>query len=249
MEFQRATCLVTGAASGIGRAVTEILLERGAGVVANDLNEDRLADVLARGATAAPGDLTDAAGLQRVIETATSAGVTHLVNAAGIIELRQIEDVDEAMYDRIFAINARALFFLSQALCPVLPDGGAVVNVSSTAAKTGTTLETAVYAATKAAVLSITRSFAFQYAERGVRVNAVCPGIIDTPMQDKVLADIAAQRDIIAQELDAARLSMVPLGRAATPRECADIMVFLLSDAARYMTGQAVNVSGGLVTW
>lgn len=249
MEFQRATCLVTGAASGIGGAVAEILLERGAGVVANDLSEDGLADVLERGATAAPGDLTDPAALQRVIETAMSASVTHVVNAAGIIELRQIEDVDAAMYDRIFAVNARALFFLSQALCPVLPDGGAIVNVSSTAAKTGTTLETAVYAATKAAVLSMTRSFAFQYAGRGVRVNAVCPGIIDTPMQDKVLADIAAQRDITAQELDAARLSMVPLGRAATPRECAEVMVFLLSDAARYMTGQAVNVSGGLVTW
>lgn len=249
MEFQHATCLVTGAASGIGRAVAEILLERGAGVIANDLSDDRLADLVERGATAAAADLTDADGLQRVIETATSAGVTHLVNAAGIIELRRIEDVDAATYDRIFAVNARALFFLSQALCPVLPDGGAVVNVSSTAAKTGTTLETAVYAATKAAVLSMTRSFAFEYAERGVRVNAVCPGIIDTPMQDKVLADIAAQRAITARELDEARLKLVPLGRAAAPRECAEIMVFLLSDAAGYMTGQGINVSGGLVTW
>jgi NAD(P)-dependent dehydrogenase (short-subunit alcohol dehydrogenase family) len=249
MELQQATVLVTGAASGIGRAVAEILLERGAAVVANDLAADRLADLVDRGATAVPADLTDPHGLQTVIETATSAGVTHLVNAAGIIELRSIEDVDEAMYDRIFAVNARALFFLSQAICPVLPPGGAVVNVSSSAAKTGTTLETAVYAATKAAVLSMTRSFAFQYADRGVRVNAVCPGIIDTPMQDKVLADIAARRGIDAQELDEARTKTVPLGRAATPRECAEIMVFLLSDAAAYMTGQAVNVSGGLVTW
>jgi NAD(P)-dependent dehydrogenase (short-subunit alcohol dehydrogenase family) len=249
MELQHATCLVTGAASGIGRAVAEILLERGATVVANDLAGDRLDDLVQRGAIAAPADLTDPEGLQRVVDAATSAGVTHLVNAAGIIELRSIEDVDAAMYDRIFAVNARALFFLSQAICPVLPEGGAVVNVSSSAAKTGTTRETAVYAATKAAVLSMTRSFAFEYADRGVRVNAVCPGIIDTPMQDKVLADIAVQRGISAQELDEARTKTVPLGRAATPRECAEIMVFLLSGASAYMTGQAVNITGGLVTW
>lgn len=249
MEFEHATCLVTGAASGIGHAVADVLLERGATVLANDLDGDRLGDLAERGATALRADLTDPAALQGVIDAATAAGVTHLVNAAGIIELRPIEDVDPAMWDRIFGVNARALFFLSQAICPVLPEGGSVVNVSSTAAKTGTTLETSVYAATKAAVLSMTRSFAHRYAERGVRVNAVCPGIIDTPMQDKVLADIAIQRGTTPAELDAARLKTVPLGRAASPRECAGIIVFLLSDTAGYMTGQAVNVSGGLVTW
>jgi NAD(P)-dependent dehydrogenase (short-subunit alcohol dehydrogenase family) len=249
MDLQQATCLVTGAASGIGRGVAEGLLDRGAAVLANDVNGDALGDLAERGATALPADLTDPAARQGVVDAAVSAGVTHLVNAAGIIELRPIEDVDEASWDRVFAVNAKALFFLSQAICPRLPDGGAVVNLSSTAAKTGTTLETAVYAATKAAVLSMTRSFANQYAPRGVRVNAVCPGIIDTPMQDKVLADIAAQRGISAAELDGARLKTVPLGRSASPRECAEIILFLLSDTAAYMTGQAVNVSGGLVTW
>jgi NAD(P)-dependent dehydrogenase (short-subunit alcohol dehydrogenase family) len=248
MELQQSTCVVTGAASGIGRAVAEMLLERGAAVIAVDRDAERLADLGERGATVAPCDLTEEAALAALVAQATDAGVTHLVNAAGIIELRPLEEVDGAMWDRIFAVNARALFFLSQGICQVLPSGGAVVNVSSTAAKTGTTLETSVYAATKAAVLSLTRTFAHQYAPRGVRVNAVCPGIIDTPMQDKVLDDIARQRGISARELDEARLKTVPLGRAASPRECAEIMLFLLSDGASYMTGQAVNVSGGLVT-
>jgi NAD(P)-dependent dehydrogenase (short-subunit alcohol dehydrogenase family) len=249
MEYQQATCLVTGAASGIGRAVAELMLERGAAVIANDLDGDRLGELAERGVTTVAADLTDPDGLGRIVEAASSAGVTHLVNAAGIIELRPLEDVDPSMWDRIFAVNARALFFLSQAICPRLPETGSVVNVSSTAAKTGTTLETAVYSATKAAVLSMTRSFAAQYAAKGVRVNAVCPGIIDTPMQDKVLDDIARQRGIAARELDEARLKTVPLGRSASPRECAQVIAFLLSDEAAYMTGQAVNVSGGLVTW
>jgi NAD(P)-dependent dehydrogenase (short-subunit alcohol dehydrogenase family) len=249
MELQDATCLVTGAASGIGRAVAELLLDRGANVIVNDVAGDRLGDLVERGATPAVADVTDHKAMSGVVELATEAGITHLVNAAGVIELRSIEDVDEAIYDRTFAVNARAVFFLSQALCPALKPGGAVVNVSSTAAKTGTTLETAVYAATKAAVLSMTRSFAFQYASRGIRVNAVCPGIIDTPMQDKVLADIAAQRGVDARELSEARNRTVPLGRAASARECAEIMVFLLSDVSAYMTGQSINISGGLVTW
>jgi NAD(P)-dependent dehydrogenase (short-subunit alcohol dehydrogenase family) len=249
MEFQEATCLVTGAASGIGRAVTELLLDRGAEVLGVDLNAEPLEQLRARGATPIVADLTDPDGFDRVVEAARAAGITHLVNAAGIIELRPIEDVDREMWQRTFAVNAEALFFLSQALVPELPSGGAVVNLSSTSAKTGTTLETTVYAATKAAVLSITRSYAHQHAARNVRVNAVCPGIVDTPMQDKVLADIAVVQGTTAEALEAARTQTVPLGRPASARECAEIIVFLLSDGAAYMTGQSVNVSGGLVTW
>ena len=125
------------------------------------------------------------------------------------------------------------------------PSGGAIVNLSSSSAKLATTTEAAVYASSKAAVLSITRSFAYAFAPNGVRVNAICPGIIDTPMQDKVLADVAAKRGMTVEELSTARNKTVPLGRAASADECAGAIWFLLSDEAGYMTGQAINYTGG----
>jgi NAD(P)-dependent dehydrogenase (short-subunit alcohol dehydrogenase family) len=98
-------------------------------------------------------------------------------------------------------------------------------------------------------VLSITRSFAYAFAPKGVRVNAICPGIIDTPMQKKVLADVAAERGVTVEELATARNRTVPLGRSASADECAGAIWFLLSDEGGYMTGQAMNYTGGLVMW
>ena len=147
----------------------------------------------------------------------------------------------------IFAVNAEAVFFLCQAVGPRLRPGGAIVNLSSTSAKVSSTTEAAIYAASKAAVVSITRSFAYALASRPVRVNAVCPGITDTPMQDRVLEDVARIRGTNFDELAEARLASVPLGRTSSPDECAGLIRFLLSEESGYMTGQAVNFSGGLV--
>jgi len=149
----------------------------------------------------------------------------------------------------VMAVNAKAIFFLCQAFVPRLPPGGAVVNVSSGAGKTGSTHEAAVYGASKAAVLSVTRSFANAYANLGVRVNAVCPGLVDTPMNDVVVDGIAPLRGLAPDEYGRARLAAVPLGRLAEPREVAEVIAFLLSNASSYMTGQSVNVTGGMVTY
>jgi len=146
-------------------------------------------------------------------------------------------------------VNARALFFLTQAFAARLPPGGAIVNVASGAGKTGSTHEAAVYGASKAAVLSLTRSFAHAYAGRGVRANSVCPGLIDTPMNDVVIEGIAPLRGMETDEYARSRIGMVPLERLADPREVAEVIVFLLSDAASYMTGQSVNVTGGMITF
>ena len=127
--------------------------------------------------------------------------------------------------------------------------GGAVVNLSSSSAKLAGTTEAAVYACSKAAILSITRSFAYEFARRGVRVNAVCPGIVDTPMQEEVVEKVSAIRGMASEEFREARNRGVPLGRAASPGECARVIRFLLTDDAGYMTGQAINITGGLVTW
>jgi NAD(P)-dependent dehydrogenase (short-subunit alcohol dehydrogenase family) len=130
-----------------------------------------------------------------------------------------------------------------------MPSGGAIVNLSSSSAKLSSTVDVTPYSSSKAAILGVTRSFAYALASRNVRVNAICPGIIDTPMQDKVLEQVAPLRGMTVEELAQARLKSVPLGRVGTPEETAALTWFLLSDDAGYMTGQAVNLTGGLVMW
>jgi NAD(P)-dependent dehydrogenase (short-subunit alcohol dehydrogenase family) len=239
--------VVTGAASGIGQAVALRLLREGASVVAADRNDAGLARVVEAGATPFVGDLAVDVGRDRLVEV--GAGVDLLVNAAGIIRLKPILEFTVQDIRDIYAINVEATWDLVSRIGRTMPRGGAVVNLSSSSAKLATTTEAAVYASSKAAVLSITRSFAYAFAPKGVRVNAICPGIIDTPMQERVLADVAAERGLTAEELSAARNRMVPLGRSASADECAAAIWFLLSDEAAYMTGQAINFTGGMVTW
>jgi NAD(P)-dependent dehydrogenase (short-subunit alcohol dehydrogenase family) len=239
-------CVVTGAASGIGRATALHLLGTGARVVAVDRDEAGLAEVAALGAETLVADVTAPEGRRAIAAVAAPVG---LVNAAGVIRLAPIADVTEADWDAIHAVNVRAVFFLLQAMADALPAGAAVVNVASTAGKTGSTVEAAAYGASKAAVLSVTRSFAHAWARRGVRVNAVCPGVVETPMNQVVLDGIAAARGVSVEAIEAARREAIPLGRTASADEVARVIAFLLSADAGYMTGQAVNVSGGLVTY
>jgi NAD(P)-dependent dehydrogenase (short-subunit alcohol dehydrogenase family) len=237
--------VVTGAASGIGEAVARRLLAESVEVVGADRDEAGLARLAAQGARTLAVDLARPDDRARVVEAAD--GGDYLVNAAGIIRLQPIFETTLDDWRDIFAVNAEAVFFLCQAVGPRLRPGGAIVNLSSTSAKVSSTTEAAIYAASKAAVVSITRSFAYALASRPVRVNAVCPGITDTPMQDRVLEDVARIRGTTFDELAQARLAGVPLGRTSSPDECAGLIHFLLSEESGYMTGQAVNFSGGLV--
>ena len=240
---RRAT--VTGAASGIGEAVARRLRCDGVDVIAVDRDEAGLARVARLGAHPLVADLADPDDRQRVVEA--SDGGDYLVNAAGIIRLRPIFEATSEDWRDIFALNGEAVFFLCQQIGPRLRSGGAIVNLSSTSAKVSSTTEAAIYAASKAAVISISRSFAYALASRPIRVNAVCPGVVDTPMQDRVLEDVAPLRGITVDALAAARLGSIPLARSSTPDECAGLIGFLLSDEAAYMTGQSINFSGGLV--
>ncbi|MBA3851778.1 MAG: SDR family oxidoreductase [Chloroflexi bacterium] len=239
--------VVTGAASGIGQAVARRLLREGVEVIAADLNEAGLEPLVEAGAVPLPGDLSSERDRDRLVEAGT--GVDYLVNAAGIIRLKPILEFTVQDLRDIYAVNVEATWDLVSRIGRTIPAGGAIVNLSSSSAKLATTTEAAVYASSKTAVLSITRSFAYAFAPSGVRVNAICPGIIDTPMQERVLADVAAKRGMTVEALSEARNRTVPLGRSASADECAGAIWFLLSDEAAYMTGQAINFSGGLVTW
>jgi len=239
--------IVTGAASGIGQAVALRLLREGAQVLAADLNEAGLAPVVAAGATPFAGDLATDADRDRLVEI--GQGFDYLVNAAGIIRLKPILEFTTQDIRDIYAINVEGTWDLVSRIGRTMPRGSAIVNLSSSSAKLATTTEAAVYASSKAAVLSITRSFAYAFAPEGVRVNAICPGIVDTPMQERVLADVAAKRGMTVEELSTARNKTVPLGRSSSADECAGVIWFLLSNESGYMTGQAINFTGGLVMW
>lgn len=239
--------VVTGAASGIGRAVAMRLNEDGFDVLAVDIDADRLANLKARGIRVLAIDLTCESDRDALVADAT--GAVALVNSAGIIRLKPILEFTVQDIRDIYAVNVEAVWDLTSRIGRTMGPGGAIVNLSSSSAKLAGTVEAAVYASSKAAVLSITRSFAYAFASAGVRVNAICPGIIDTPMQDAVLKRVADARGISVEALTDERNATVPLGRAATAAECAGAIAFLLSDSSAYMTGQAINFTGGLVMW
>lgn len=245
MNSQQPRAVVTGAASGIGRATALRLQQEGFAVLAVD-RDDRGLSTLDGMRTlvadlAVPGD--------RDAVVAQGVGASALVNSAGIIRLKPILEIEVSDLRDLYAVNVEALWDLTSRIGRIMPTGSAIVNLSSSSAKLASTLETAAYASSKAAVLSITRSFAYTFAPANVRVNAICPGIINTPMQDAVLLQVAAARQTTIENLAQARTGAVPLGRAASAEECAGVIHFLLSEAAAYMTGQAINYTGGMVMW
>jgi|SRR5581483_232861 len=240
--------VVTGAASGIGKATAVLLCERGSDVLAVDVDEEGLAGAAAAGAETIACDLARPDDRQRLYD---AAGETDgLVNAAGIIRVVPVPEVTEEDWDAILAVNVKALFFLARDFGLRMPGGSAIVNLSSVAGKNNASTEALCYGASKAAVLAITRGLAHYLGPRGVRVNAVLPGITDTPMQDKFLAEAGAIRGVAPEALHEQRLKSVPLqNRGSEPRELADAITFLLSSSSTYVTGQAIAVDGGLVMY
>jgi NAD(P)-dependent dehydrogenase (short-subunit alcohol dehydrogenase family) len=170
----------------------------------------------------------------------------HLVVAHGIVRPKPIDETTEEDWDTIVSVNAKSVYFLCKRFGEIIRDGGSIVTVSSISARSAESLEQSVYCASKAAVSSITRSFAHAYAPRDIRVNSVLPGITDTPMQEAFLTAAAKLRGTTPQQLHEDRLLKVPLGRTSPPRECAETITWLLSSAAGYLTGQQIAADGGL---
>jgi NAD(P)-dependent dehydrogenase (short-subunit alcohol dehydrogenase family) len=238
--FAGRRALVTGGASGIGHASAQRLRAGGAEVVLLDHGTAVDAVAAELGATAVRADVRDEAAVDAAVAAAADAlggPADLLVNAAGIYRFAPLAELDAAGWDETLAINLRGAFLVGRAVARRLAGApGAIVNVSSMAARLGDAAEPAAhYAASKAGLLALTRQMAVEWGPR-VRVNAVSPGVIDTPML-RLMDDPDGGRAY----LDA----RVPLRRLGTAGEVADVIAFLLSDAAAYITGADVPVDGG----
>jgi NAD(P)-dependent dehydrogenase (short-subunit alcohol dehydrogenase family) len=255
-ELAGRVAIVTGGGQGIGRATALELARLGADVVIAELNaegaERTTKEVrgLGRKALALPTDVTRRSDLTRMAERARDelGRIDVLVNNAGIYRAAASLDVTEEHWDAIMTINAKAVFFASVAVLPAMiaQKRGSIVNLASMAGKIGSKTNLP-YNASKAAVVSMTKSLALAHAADGVRVNCVCPGFVETDMWTKVAREQGALLGMSAEEFTRQRARTVPLGRMERPEDVAAVIGFLASDRAGYMTGQALSVDGGLV--
>jgi NAD(P)-dependent dehydrogenase (short-subunit alcohol dehydrogenase family) len=242
-RFEGTTCLVTGGGRGIGRAVAEALAAEGAsvGVLARTRTQcEGVAAKLGDRALALAVDVTDPDACRRaVVELTDRFGpVTALVNAAGISPVRErAERHEPAMFESILRVNVVGAHVVARAVWASLQaHGGSVVNVASSLG-TGASPRLAAYGASKAALIQLTRTLAREWAPHGIRVNAVCPGYVETEMTSAMLAVDRLRSEVLAQ---------TPLARLARLDEVVAPIVFLLSDDASYVTGAALLVDGGM---
>jgi len=231
--------IVTGAASGIGRSIAEGLREAGARVVIADINLEAAQQTAAElGGVAMQADVSDVAACRKLVaDTISQLGqLDILVNNAGICPLRDIDAVEPEFFDALFAVNVRGAYFLCQAAAAHMKSRqtGRIINVSSVGGKTGGSLAVSVYAATKAALFSVTKSFATYLAPYGT-ANSIAPGPAHTPLTQAWNADAALET----------LTQTIPLRRLGEPDDFKGVAVFLASDYARYMTGSTVDVNGG----
>ncbi len=246
------TALVTGGARGIGRAICEAYVREGAKVAVADLLETEAAATAAAlgdEAMAVTMDVTDPASIAAGVSAVEAGfgGIDILVNNAGIFNMSPLEEISVQDYRRQFDVNVGGTIFTAQAVVAGMKargKGGVIINLSSQAGRRGEANIT-VYGSTKAAVISITQSLALELAKDGIRVNAVAPGVIDTPMWDIVDGLFAKYDDLAVGEKKRIVGEEVPLGYMGKPDEIADPCVFLASDDARYITAQTLNVDGG----
>lgn len=231
------TVVVTGATGGMGVASARALADEGAHVGIADINAHAV-DAVAEEVKGTPLvlDVTSPEDVKRVVDGfAAERGSIHgLVNFAGIVDPRRLDEIDPESWSRVFDVNVRGTWLMCKAVIPHMPSGGSIVNIGSRAGLVGGTTSGASYAASKAAVICLTKSLAKFAAAKGIRANVINPGCIETPMLEH-----------FAPEVRAAMPGQAALGRLGTPEEIAGSVIFLVGGESSFMTGAQLNVNGG----
>ena len=249
------TAIVTGGGTGIGLAIARTLADQGVRVVIADLDGDSAqaaAASLGSGHGAIRMDVRQRASVAEGFEAAvrTLGTLDYLVANAGVSTMNRAVDLTDEEWDFNFDVNARGVFLTNQYAARYFLQAerkGVICNTASLAAKVGAPL-LAHYSASKFAVFGWTQALARELAPKGIRVNCVCPGFVKTGMQEREVVWEAELRGMSPEQVIAEYVALTPLGRLETPEDVAGVVAFLLSDAARFMTGQGINVTGGVYT-
>jgi acetoin reductase-like protein len=251
-KIKTKVAIVTGAVQGIGRAIARRLAQDGFALAIIDINMGALEAVKKEiedqggQALALKADLTRVDEIQKAMNRAAEWGeLSVLVNNAGRVLITPFLEINEAEWDAILTLNLKTVFFATQSAAKQMKDGGRIINLSSISGRSGRS-DQAHYAAAKSAVISLTQSAALAFASQGITINAVCPGVVDTPMTTGIHEVRASALGITPQESLARMIAKIPLGRLETTEDVAGVISFLCSSDASYITGQTINVDGGM---
>lgn len=251
MDIEGQVAVVTGAGSGIGRGVAELFAQHGATVAVLDINlaaaQETSAIIQRTGGKSLPIQ-ADVGREKSVVEafdvvTAKFKIVNSLINVAGIELYKDFLEIEDAEWDRQLAVNLKSIYLCCRQAIPhmIRTGGGAIVNTASIQAL-ATTGQISAYAAAKAGILGMTRDLARDFGKYNIRVNAICPGCIDTPMMDRTLATIADPESFVSR-----LKKSIPLQRLGVPRDIAHVALFLTSSYSAYISGTTIIVDGGLM--
>jgi NAD(P)-dependent dehydrogenase (short-subunit alcohol dehydrogenase family) len=257
MELTDQIALVTGAGQGIGKGTALALARDGAHVAVVDINgqaaETTSSEIMAMGrqSLALQADVGNLQDIDRMVRQAiaTFGQVDILVNNAGVTRRAYIMDLTEEDWDRIHRVNAKGVFFCLQRVARemILRRSGRIINIASIAGKGYAGTSNAAYAASKGAVISLTKIAALQLARHDINVNAICPGVTRSALSEANLRVRAEEEGVTMEEMERRRAQAIPLGRPNDPADIAAMAVFLASPGARNITGQSFNVDGGII--
>jgi len=248
MRLKGKTAVVTGAASGIGKAIALAYAREGARVVTADINVDggeeivRQIEGLGGGAIFVETDVSESEHVRRLVETTVErfGGLDIMVNNAGIEVFERLADTDELVWDRVISINLRGVFLGTKYAVPeMLQGGGVIINMASVAGIVGVG-GLAAYNAAKGGVVLLTKNTAMDYGSRNIRANCICPGFIATPMVEAIMSMPGAEA--VNEKI----IGLCPAGRLGKPEEVAGCAVFLASDESSFINGHALVVDGGM---